>query len=35
MLSPARVTVIDTVVSFDAPIDVTFDFLAVLTNRPE
>lgn len=35
MLSPARVTVIDTVVSFDAPIDVTFDYLADPTNRPE
>ncbi|OCH79903.1 SRPBCC family protein [Gordonia sp. UCD-TK1] len=35
MLSPARVTVIDTVVSFDAPIEVTFDYLADPTNRPE
>ncbi len=35
MLSPARVTVVDTVVSFDAPIDVTFDYLADPTNRPE
>ena len=35
MLSPARVTVIDTVVSFDAPIEVTFDYLADPANRPE
>ncbi|UPG66327.1 SRPBCC family protein [Gordonia hongkongensis] len=35
MPSPARVTVIDTVVSFDAPIEVTFDYLADPTNRPE
>ena len=35
MLSPARITVIDTVVSFDAPIEVTFDYLADPTNRPE
>lgn len=35
MLSPARVTVIDTVVQFDAPIDVTFDYLADPANRPE
>lgn len=35
MLSPARVTVIDTVVPFDAPLDVTFDYLANPANRPE
>ncbi|MFT4397337.1 SRPBCC family protein [Gordonia lacunae] len=35
MLSPARVTLIDTVVPFDAPLDVTFDYLADPANRPE
>ncbi|WP_238419468.1 SRPBCC family protein [Gordonia sp. 'Campus'] len=35
MLSPARVTVIDSVVAFDAPIDVVFDYLADPANRPE
>ncbi|WP_055477243.1 SRPBCC family protein [Gordonia sp. HS-NH1] len=35
MLSPAQVTVIDAVVSFDAPLDVTFDYLADPANRPE
>ncbi|WP_439028770.1 SRPBCC family protein [Gordonia terrae] len=35
MLSPARVTVIDSVVEFDAPIDVVFDYLADPSNRPQ
>ncbi|MCR5976538.1 SRPBCC family protein [Gordonia jinghuaiqii] len=35
MFSPARVPVLDTVVGFTTPIEVTFDYLADPTNRPQ